>query len=233
MTRMAVTAFVFVLAGFTALPARAEPVPRTLTVSGTGIATAVPDEASFSTGVVSQAPTAAAALSANTRAMAAVVATLKRQGVADKAIQTSNVALSPQYQSCKPNVDCPQKIVGYEVANTVTVTVGLDKAGAALDALVAAGANRIDGIAFAVHDAKPLFAVARTEAVKEAIAKAEAYARAAGVSLGPIQSIGEGGDGAPMPVNALMGYRAKAGAVPIEAGEAKFAATVSITWTIQ
>lgn len=205
---------------------------RTLTVTGTGIAMAAPDEASFSTGVVNQAATAGAALAANSKAMAAVITTLKQQGVPEKAIQTSNITLSPQYQSCKPNVACPQKIVGYEVADTLTVTIGIDKAGVALDALVAAGANQINGIGFSIHNDKPLLAQARADAVKEAIAKAEAYAKAAGVGLGPIQSIQEGSFEAPRPVNMLMGYRDKAGAVPLEGGEEKFAATVTITWII-
>lgn len=229
MVSRAVSALVLVLASLA--PAWAD-TPRTLTVSGTGVAKAVPDEASFSTGVVTQAGTAADALGANNRAMAAVIATLKRHGVPDKAVQTSNVSLSPQYQSCKPNVACPQKIVGYEVANTVTVTVGIDKAGAALDALVAAGANRIDGISFAVHDPKPLVAAARGEAVKEAIDKAQVLARSAGVSLGPIMSIQDGGGSAPQPM-VKMYARAVAEAMPIAAGEQSLTATVTITWTIQ
>ena len=118
-------------------PAWAAPTdtPRTLSVNGQGIAKAAPDEASFSSGVVAQGPTAREALAANSRAMNAVFATLKRSGIPDKAIQTSNLSLSPQYQQCKPNVACPQKIVGYEVSNTVSVTVGIDQTGAVLDAL--------------------------------------------------------------------------------------------------
>jgi uncharacterized protein YggE len=208
--------------------------PRTLTVSGTGIAKAAPDEASFSTGVVSQGATAGAALTANTKAMNAVIATLKRQGVPEKAIQTSNLSLNPQYQVCKPNMACPQKIVGYEVTNTVTVTIGIDKAGTALDALVVSGANRVDGISFAIHDDKPLLAQARADAVKEAIAKAEVYVKAAGVTLGPIQSIDEGGSVVPRPMYKMraMANLAEA-AVPLAGGEQSVSATVSITWEIK
>jgi uncharacterized protein YggE len=232
MKQLAVSVLALILAA-PALAAAPQDPPRTLTVTGTGIAKAAPDEASFSTGVVSQAPTAGAALAANTKAMNAVIATLKRQGVPEKAIQTSNLSLNPQYQVCKPNMACPQKIVGYEVANTVTVTIGLDKAGAALDALVASGANRVDGIGFAIHDEKPLLAEARAEAVKEAIAKAEAYAKSAGVSLGPILSIQDLGGGDPYVKNKMGSLRAMAGAMPIEGGEQSISTTVSITWEIK
>lgn len=186
MTRIAVCLIALILAA-PALAAPPDPgaPPRTLTVTGTGIAKAAPDEADFSTGVVASAPTAGAALAANSRAMNAVISTLKRQGVPDKAIQTSNLSLNPQYQICKPNAACPQKIAGYQVSNTVSVTVALDKAGAVLDALVASGANQINGISFSIHDPKPLLAEARADAVKDAIEKASLYAKAAGVGLGP------------------------------------------------
>jgi uncharacterized protein YggE len=208
--------------------------PRTLTVTGYGIAKAAPDEAGFSTGVVAQGRTAAAALAANSKAMNAVIATLKQHGVPDKAIQTSGLNLSPQYQECKPNVTCPQKIVGYEVSNTVAVTVPLDKTGAVLDALVASGANQIGGISFSIHDTKPLLTEARTEAVKEALEKGAAFAKAAGVGLGPILSIQEAGAPAPQPVfRAMKAMAFDGGAPPIAGGEESVSANVSITWEIK
>ena len=233
MKYLTLAGLVLILAGSAAVAA--PPVEaRTLTVTGTGIAKAAPDEASFSTGVLSQAPTAGAALAANSKAMAAVIATLKKQGVPDKAIQTSNIALSPQYQSCKPNVACPQKIVGYEVSNTVSITVPLDKAGTVLDALVGAGSNQIDGISFAIHDLKPLLALARADAVKDAMERAQLYAKSAGVSLGPILAIQESGSDVPRPVfrSMSMGIMAGKGPPPIAGGEQSVSAIVSITWTI-
>ena len=222
-----------ILAGSVAVAAPPDQAnPRTLTVAGLGVAKAAPDEASFSTGVVSQASTAGAALAANSKAMAAVIATLKRQGVPDKAIQTSNLSLNPQYQTCKPNVACPQKIVGYEVSNTVSVTVGLEKAGAVLDALVASGSNQIDGISFAIHDPKPLLALARADAVKDAIDKAALYAKAAGVGLGPILAIQESGSQAPQPMFRSMNKAMAGIAAPIAGGEQSVSASVSITWII-
>jgi uncharacterized protein len=232
--RITVSAIALIFAASAAFAAPADLAPqRTLTVAGLGTAKAAPDEASFSTGVVAQAPTARAALAANSQAMNAVIASLKKQGVPDKAIQTSNLALNPQYQTCKPNVTCPQKIVGYEVSNTVAVTVGLDKAGTVLDALVSAGANQIGGISFSIHDPKPLLAEARAGAVKDAVDKATLFAKAAGVTLGPIMSIDEGGSNAPRPMFKSMMVRANdIGALPVAGGEESVSASVSITWII-
>ena len=165
-------------------------------------AKAAPDAATLSTGVVSQASNAAAALAANAHAMTAVFDTLHRAGIADKNIQTSGISLSPQYGGKQGQ---PQHIVGYQVSNTVSVFIDkLDKVGSVIDALVAAGSNQIDGPNFIIADPKPLLAKARAEAVKDAIAKAQTYAAAAGVTLGPILSISEGGSTAPQPMGRMM-----------------------------
>jgi uncharacterized protein len=234
-TRIAFSAVALLIGAAAAGAAPAnEAVPRTLTVTGLGTARAAPDEANFSAGVVSQATTASQALAANARAMNAVIATLKKQGVPDKAIQTSNLSLSPQYQNCRPNLPCPQRIVGYEVSDNVAVTVGLDKAGAVLDALVASGSNQIGGISFSIHDPKPLLNEARADAVKDAIERGQLYARAAGVTLGPILSIQEGGGEAPRPIyRTMMKAEFAAAPTPIAAGEESLSASVTITWTIQ
>ncbi len=226
-------AFVAVAAALSVSAAAADTAPpRTLSVTGLGVVKAAPDEASFSTGVIAQGATAAQALAANSRAMNAVFATLKRQGISDKAIQTSNLSLSPQYQQCKPNVACAQKIIGYDVSNTVSVTVGLDKTGAVLDALVASGSNQIGGISFAIHDPKPLLEQARAEAVKDAFTRGQLYAKAAGVSLGPILSFQEGGSEVPRPVFKAMAMRGVAEAMPIAGGEESINASVAITWVL-
>lgn len=235
MTRLLYSVCALALAGAAAGAAPMDQaMPRTLTVTGLGTAKAAPDEANFSAGVVAQGATASQALAANSRAMNAVFATLKKQGIPDKAIQTSNLSLSPQYQTCKPNLPCPQRIVGYEVSNNVTVTVGLDKAGTVLDALVASGSNQFGGISFSIHDPKPLLAQARADAVKDALERGALYAKAAGVSLGPILSIQEGGSEPPRPMYKVMAMRnAAADSMQVAGGEESVSANVSITWTIQ
>lgn len=205
--------------------------PRLLTVSGSGEVSAAPDEAQLSAGVVTEAKTAAAALADNTRKMNAVFATLKRLGIPDKAIQTSGFSVSPQYPPYNSNA--PRVITGYQVSNTVTVKVDdLAKLGTSLDALVSSGANQMNGVSFSFRDPKPLLTQAREEAVKDAIAKAKAYAQAAGVTLGPIQAINESGAEPPRPFMKVMALEA-AGPVPVAAGEQSVTASVTIAWEIR
>jgi uncharacterized protein YggE len=226
-------AFLLACAG---APAAADPAsqPRLLSVSGTGEARGVPDRAMLSTGVVTQGRTAAAALAANARAMTAVFDTLKRAGIAGKDIQTSSFSVSPQYAADKPGASGPQHVVGYEVTNTVSVTVdGMDKLGPTIDALVAAGSNQIDGPDFTIADPKPLLAKAREDAVKDAMARAETLAHAAGVTLGPIVSISEGSASAPEPMRPRgMLAMAKSAPTPVAAGEESLSVEVSVTWEI-
>ena len=211
-------------------PALAQTVaPRTLTMSGQGEVRAAPDAVDLSAGVTSQAPTAAAALAANTSHMQGVFAALKKLGVADKDMQTSNFSVSPQMTQV-PNQ--PPRLSGYQVDNQVRVHLAdVAKLGAALDALVTAGANQMLGIDFTISNPAPLLDQARVQAVADARAKAETYAKAAGVSLGPILSISENENQGPRPVYAAMALRVGK-AVPVAAGEESVNAQVSIVWEI-
>jgi uncharacterized protein YggE len=201
-----------------------------LTVTGSGEASAVPDQARLSAGVVSKADTAAAALADNSRKMTAVFATLKKMGVPDKSIQTSGFSVAPQYPPY--NSKEPRRITGYRVSNTVTVELDdMTKLGPAFDALVRSGANQVNNIGFSIRNPKPLLAKARADAVKKAKVKAETIARAAGVTLGPIAAITEGGATPPRPVM-VTAMRAAAAPPPVAAGETTLSATVTITWEI-
>jgi uncharacterized protein YggE len=208
--------------------------PRMLTVSGQGEAKGAPNQAQLSAGVVTVAKTAAAALAANTRAMNAVFATLKKAGVADKDMQTSDFSVQPQYASSNSSPSAPQRVTGYQVTNNVSVIVeDLGKLGATLDALVSSGANSIGDVGFAVKDPKPLLAQARAAAVADAIAKAQVLAKAAGVTLGPIASISESGYERPIAVMAMTMRADSASPVPVAAGEQSVTAGVSIAWELR
>lgn len=206
--------------------------PRTLTVSGDGEAKAAPDEAQLSAGVVSQAKKAADALAANTRAMNDVFATLKRFGITGNAIQTSGFSVEPKYESDQNGRRMPS-ITGYEVSNTVNVTVDIAKLGTALDALVASGANSLGNVSFAIHDPKPLLARARAEAIQDAMQRAQVYAKAGGFALGPILAVNEGGAEMPRPVFAARMMAAAPAPPPIAAGESDVSASVNVTFEIR
>jgi uncharacterized protein len=217
------------------VPALAADAPHTITVSGQGEIKAVPDEAILTAGVVTQAATAGDALAANRRAMNGVFAELKRQGIPDKAIQTSEFNVSPQYETGK-DANAPPKIVSYQVSDSVSVTVDdLSKLGAAIDALVSSGANSMGGISFTIRDPKPSMRLAREAAVKDAMDRAGTYAKAAGLALGRITAIDEGGE----PSNSIGGVRFERftgtlnAPTPIAAGEQTISAHVTVTFEIK
>lgn len=208
--------------------------PRTISVSGTGEILGKPDQARLSAGVLTQAPTAAAALTANTAAMNRVFATLKTAGIPDNKIQTSNFSVQPQYAPFRQENPTPRTITGYQVSNQVSVVVDdLTKLGPALDALVRSGANDLGGVSFSIADPKPLAERARAAAVADAVAKAKTLASAAGVTLGPLLSIQEGGGIRPVPMFEARATFAAAAPPPIAIGEESVSVNVSMIYAIQ
>jgi uncharacterized protein len=219
--------FAALLAG---APALADTAPRTITMSGHGEVKAAPDQAQINTGVTTAAPTAATALAANTARMRALFDTLAGAGIAAKNIQTVNFSVSPQYTGGAPGQ--PSRVTGYQVTNQLSVHLDdVARVGATLDALVTAGSNQMDGISFSIRDPAPLLEKARTDAVADAQARAQTYARAAGVTLGPVLTISEGGGEVRTYRMAPMMMKA-AGPVPVAAGEESVTADVSLVWEI-
>jgi uncharacterized protein YggE len=208
---------------------------RTISVSGMGEALGKPDQARLSAGVLTQAPTAAAALTANTTAMNRVFAALKAAGIPDNKIQTSNFSVQPQYPPYRQDAPSDNRtIIGYQVSNQVSVVVDdLSKLGPALDALVRSGANQLGGVSFSIADPKPLAERARATAVADAMAKAKTLASAAGVALGPLLSIQEGGGIRPVPMFEARAVSAQAAPPPIAVGEESVSVNVSMTYAIQ
>jgi hypothetical protein len=218
-----------ILASLAALPARAAD-PRTISMTGHGEIKGRPDSAQVTAGVTTNAATAARALADNSTRMQGVFAALERMGVPQNDIQTVNFSVSPQYAN--PGTEAPH-LTGYQVNNQVSVRLDdVAKLGAALDALVTAGANQMNGIEFDIRDPSPLLEKARAAAIADARQRAETYARAAGVTLGAILSIREGEGGVrPLRMAAPMAFVAKA--VPVAAGEESVSADVSVVWEIQ
>lgn len=229
-----ITAVMFcVLAGLPVPDGSAqEPAARTLAVAGEGSVSAAPDMAAVRTGVVSTAPTAAAALEANSRDMSKIMAVLETRAVAEKDVQTTVFEVAPQYRHDERGRTRPE-IVGYQVRNQITVQVRrLDDLGAILDALVRAGANRMDGIVFSIDRPESLQSEARRRAVADARRRAAEYAEAAGVALGRVVSIREQDRGHVRPPVLGRAYAAEAAGVPVAAGELDFTAAVHMVFDI-
>ncbi|MBS0478575.1 MAG: SIMPL domain-containing protein [Proteobacteria bacterium] len=239
--RLLATATVLTLSSLAMTPATAQiaapaiiPDGTILDVSATGKTTRVPDIATIRAGVVTQSATAAAALADNARRMAGVLAALKATGVQPRDIATSNVSLQPQYRY---ENNQPPAITGYQASNTVSIRFrDVAKSGAILDALVAQGANQIDGPSLSLDQPDAALDEARADAIKRARARAELYARAAGLSVVRILSISESGEvSGPRPP---IVYMARVEAAPradttITAGETDVTATVSVRFLLK
>jgi uncharacterized protein YggE len=206
-----------------------EPVP-TLSITGTGIASAPPDVATVLTGVESFAETAAGALAENSERMERILGVLSDAGIEAKDIQTSNLSVSPRYNDRKMRTE--HQIAGYQVRNGLTVRVReIAALGEVLDAIVSTGANRIDAVSFGFADSTELRRAARIAAVKDARDTAEIYAAAAGVKLGEILSISDG-SAAPQPRGGFAMADMARSAVPIATGESSISDTVRIVWEL-
>ncbi|WP_095590009.1 SIMPL domain-containing protein [Actibacterium ureilyticum] len=205
--------------------------PRTITVTGQGQVQAAPDMATITLGVVHQARTAQAAMAATSDATAAMLNTLAEAGVASRDMQTSDLALDPQWDHNRAQTGQPPAVVGFVARNTVSVRVrDLDSLGSVLDAVLQAGANSFRGLQFGLQDPDPLTDEARRNAVANARHKAALYAEAAGVTLGPLQQIRENG-GAVQPVQLEVMEMARA-SVPVAQGEVGLNAQVTLVYAI-
>lgn len=210
-------------------------MPRLISLNGHGEVKAKPDMAVVNVGVTTQAQTAREALTQNTQAMEKIFASLKSAGIEGKDIQTSNFMVNPRYDYGQNN-NQPPRVVGYDVSNTVTISVKkLDTLGAILDQVVSEGSNQINGVMFAISDDAKLKDEARKLAVADAERKAKLYAETTRISLGPIMSVSEGTYQPPQPVYYGKAMRADAApsAVPIAEGEQTVAIDVNIAWEIK
>lgn len=211
--------------------ALAENGERRIVVSGEGVVSAEPDMATVFVGVSRQARLAEDALQSASEAAAMVLARLAAEGIEARDIQTRNIGLSPQY--ARNNDGSRPRVTGYVASNDLTVRVrAFDRLGAVLDAIVVDGANSMNGLSFDVADRLDLEQTARAQAVGVAREKAEVLAEAAGVTLGPVLTISEGGAG-PVPFAADRGMMMEArAAVPVAGGEIDVRASVTLVFEI-
>jgi uncharacterized protein YggE len=212
-----------------------------LSLSAEGRSDKVPDLALFSAGVTNQGKTAGEALSANAADMNKVIAALKKAGIEARDIQTSNLSLNPVYQPQRQLPDgtiepAQPKIIGYQVYNTVNVRQrNLAQFGRVLDTLVAAGANQVNGPSFQMDDPDAATDEARTKAMAKARARAELYARAAGLKVLRILTISESSGYVPQP-QVMYARAAMADGMekssPVAAGEVSLTSSVTVLFEL-
>jgi uncharacterized protein YggE len=205
-----------------------------VSVSAHAETTRVPDVATISAGVVTQSADANDAMRANAVKMDAVMAAIRKAGITERDIQTSGVNLNPQYRYAENQ---PPAITGYQASNTVSLKVrDIAKLGQVLDALVASGANQVNGPAFEVDEPEAAYDEARRAALAKAQARARMYADALGLRVRRIVSIDEGGGfQPPMPMPMMAMARAEKSVAydtAVSPGETTLAANLSVVFEL-
>ncbi|HWH18178.1 MAG TPA: SIMPL domain-containing protein [Allosphingosinicella sp.] len=206
-----------------------------LDIVATGEVNRVPDLALISAGVVTRGATASQAIQENAQRMQRVVAALRRAGIAERDIQTSSINLNPDYRYVENQ---PPVLTGYQASNMVTVRFrDIAQSGRILDALVAEGANQINGPNLTIDKPETALDEARRDAIAKARARAEMYAQATGKRVGRILSISESGGGfAPPPPPMVMMRRGEAAGMAdtrIVPGEQTLSVTISVSYELE
>ena len=207
----------------------------TITVSGEGKVTAVPDIAKVSLGLVTSNSKVEVARQENVNKMNALIAAVKGLGVEGKDIETTQYTIAPQYDW----TDGRQVLRGYEVNQTVSVKIrDLEKVGTVLDAAGTAGANQVGGLDFTIDEPEVLRQQAREKALQNATDKATALAKIGNVKLGKLVSFNEdGGSTPPAFYERTMMLKAEtdqaSGAVPtMEPGSQDIISNVTVTYEV-
>ncbi len=236
MPRSHLLAAALLLAGVGAASAEEQRSVPAVTVTGEGVVSVAPDIAIVTCAVLTDAPTAEAALKANAASTTKALAALNAAGVADRDVQTSGISLEPQYDYGDGANRHAPKLVSYRVRNALTIrSRAIDALGPLLDRLTAAGANQIEGLAFDVSERAARLDQARKDAIADARRKAELYAAGAGARLGDPLEIDEEADEAPIAARPFAA-RAKAleaaPATPVAKGEEELRARVTVRWAL-
>ena len=216
----------------------AEADRRMVSMVGTGEASAVPDQISFTLSATARRLDLDDALDASSATTRRVLSELGKHGVEKSDVQTTGLSMYPEYEY---HAYEPPTLVGYRVTQRATVKVDeLSKGGPAIAAAVEVGGNgvRVSGIRLDVGDLDAVMERARDAAVESATAKAEQYAAATGQSLGDVMSIREVGRPAPPRSQELSSLRTLAAAdamkvLPIRAGKDDLQVRIQVVWALK
>jgi len=206
-----------------------------LDVVATGEVTRVPDIARINAGVVTVAPTATAAIEQNAARMEAVRTALRRAGIADRDIQTSSINLNPDYRYQEGQ---PPVLTGYRAGNEVRVRFrDIRNTGRILDALVAQGANQINGPMLGLDKPEEALDEARTAALRTAQQRASMYARALGKRVGRVLAVSEAGGVGPamrtFDAAEIVVTGSRVARTEIEPGEQTVAVTLTVVFELE
>ncbi|MFC4292362.1 SIMPL domain-containing protein [Sphingorhabdus arenilitoris] len=209
---------------------------RVLTLSITGTAQAQPDRAILSSGVSAIEPTAREAIAANAKKMNALFDALKKIGVERRFVQTSRVMLTQQF-SYNSGTGQPRVPTGYEARNDISIRLtDIQDSGGVIDALVTAGADRINGPTFTINDDSDLVQEARKDAMEQAMKLSQFYAVSTGHKRADIIAIDESsGFRVDIPLSNVItagGRPGFAAETPVEAGDVQRSVSVTVRYRL-
>jgi uncharacterized protein YggE len=161
-----------------------------LSVVGEGKVEVVPDQASLEAGIlVANAQTIEAAQSEINEKNNAIVEALRKLGVEENDIKTSNYSVNPN-QDYNPGVG--GRITGYNGNVTITVTIrNVENVSQISQAVTTAGANQVYNVQYTVNNPEKFREEARNKAIENAKMQAEALADSLGIRLGKVVNVVE------------------------------------------
>jgi uncharacterized protein YggE len=202
-----------------------------LTVSAEGMSEGRPDMATINLGVTTEGQSAQAALAENARRMQALTQALRRAGVAERDIQTSNISVYPQQQYVEGQ---QPRITGYQANNSVTAKIRtINNTGRVIDAAVAAGGNTVNGVSFSYQDPEAQLDAARRDAIQDARHRAELYANALGMHVVRVVAVSEGGGYSPPMPMPMERMAAQDASTPVAPGQIETRVGVSVTFELR
>lgn len=207
----------------------------TVTVTGEGKVTAIPDIGLIQLSVESRGSTVSQVQADGTAKINSIVAFLKGLDIAKEDLKTTQYNLYPRY-SYNPETG-QQRLDGYQLSQTVEVKIrNLDRVGEVLAGAVDRGANQVGGLTFAIDDPFKFEQEARLAAIAQARQKAEALAEAAGIELGEVRSFSENVNNPPLPpvyYSRGLAEADSAAAPQVEAGSQEVTVSVSLSFELE
>jgi uncharacterized protein len=211
---------------------------RLMKMVGTGEASAVPDQISFTLSASARRLDLDDAMTASSATMRRVLTELADHGVEKRDVQTTGLSMHPEYRY---HAYDPPTLIGYRVTQRARVEVEeLTKGGSAIGAAIEVGGNgaRVSGIQLGLAEPDAVLQRARDTAVDSATDKAEQYAAATGQSLGDVVSIREIGRPPQryQPQSVFAGRDVinaeLAKAMPIRAGKDDLQVRIQVVWAL-
>jgi uncharacterized protein YggE len=208
-------------------------IQRTISISGEGKVTAIPDIALVSLGLTTEKKNISDAQTENSKTMNSLIEKLRGLNIAKEDIKTVNYSIYPAYDW----TDGRQILRGYTVSQDVQVKIR--KTDQVDEVLKIAGdlkLNQIGGLTFNIDNPENYKQEARIKALENAKEKADALANVMGVKLGKVISFSEsegyypqaypmyakadgiGGGGAPAPA--------------VEAGSQEISITATVSYEL-